>query len=197
MRIAIDLDGVLANSMKVWLKIWYEKTGQIIEYQEVNEWFFWRKLGMDSRRFMQILNEAWSRWLEIPPMEESLNLKTRQLKTLGRLDIVTARPRKTERYVYKWLSLHKIVYDKYVWVKRGEDKVKLDYDVFIDDSPTILADLDPARRSLILIYDQPWNRNINEGDHVKRVKNLDEAYLIIRSLKECEKDSLEDRGISN
>ncbi len=178
MRIAVDLDGVLANSMKTWLKIWHEETGQLIEFTELGDWFFWRKLKIDEETFMRILNKAWERWVEIPPTEDNIGEKVSRLKTLGRIDIVTARSRNTEKYAIEWLKHNKISFDKYVWVKNSEAKAELEYDVYIDDSPSLVEMLRNTGK-LLLLYSQPWNRSIRETFNVKIIKNLDEAYLLL------------------
>lgn len=178
MRIAVDLDGVLANSMKTWLKIWYEETGQLIEFTELDDWFFWRKLNIDEETFTRILNKAWERWVEIPPTENNIEEKILKLKTLGRIDIVTARPRNTEKYALEWLKHNKISFDKYVWVKNSEAKAELGYNVYIDDSPSLVEILRNTGK-LLLLYSQPWNQSIRETFNVKIIKNLDEAYLLL------------------
>lgn len=178
MRIAVDLDGVLANSMKTWIKIWYEDTGQLIEFEEINDWFFWRKLKIDAETFMRVLNKAWIKWVDIPPTEENIGEKVHRLKTLGRIDIVTARSRSTEEYALKWLNYHKIPFDKYVWTTDSQSKAELEYDVYIDDSPSMVEVLEETDK-LLLLYSQPWNRHIQEKTNIKIVKNLDEAYLFL------------------
>lgn len=180
MRIAVDLDGVLANSMKAWLKIWYEETGQLIEFNRLSDWSFWRELNIDEETFTEILNKAWERWIEIPPTEENIGEKVLRLRTLGRTDIVTARSRNTESCALKWLNHNRVNFDKYVWVKNSEAKADLEYDVFIDDSPS-LAELLKNTRKLLLLYSQPWNRSIKESLNVRIIKSLAEAYPLLNS----------------
>ncbi|MEM1584233.1 MAG: hypothetical protein QXF28_06050 [Nitrososphaerota archaeon] len=182
MRIAVDLDGVLANSMKTWLKIWYQRTGQLIEFEELTDWFFWRKLNIDEETFIGILNTAWARWIEIPPTEDNIGEKVRRLKILGNVDIVTARPRNTEKYAIRWLNYHRIPFDKYVWTQNSMAKVRLGYDVYIDDSPSMIEVLENTGK-VLLLYAQPWNRNIQEKENVKMINNLDEAYSFLREKK--------------
>jgi len=174
LRIALDLDGVLADTMRAWLKIWNRRSGEKLEYKDLVEWDFWKRLGISESAFMEIMNEAWRMWKIIPPTESDISEKVSKLRELGKVDIVTARPRETEKYVLEWLEHHGILYDEYVWIRSSRMKPKLDYDVFIDDSP-LLADGCILRRKLLLLYDQPWNKNVNEDRYVKRIKGLDEA----------------------
>lgn len=178
-RIAIDLDGVLADSIRLWLKIWNKRAGHALAYEELLEWDFWRRLGIRENDFMKLLNEVWRMWKIVPPTEPDIGEKIARLNSLGKIGIVTARPRETEKYVMRWLEMHKISYSEYVWVRSGRMKPKLPYDIFIDDSPLIVNEC-ILRRKKLLLYDRPWNREINENDYVRRVKSLNEAYEILK-----------------
>ena len=181
LRIALDLDGVLADTMRLWLKLWNRRTGQELSYDDLIEWDFWKNLGISEAEFMEVMNEAWRMWKSLPPTEPNLSEKVSKLKTLGRIDIVTARPRETEKYALKWLEEHGVFYDSYVWVRSSRVKSKLDYDVFIDDSPRIV-DGCVMRRKMLLLYDRPWNRNISENRFVRRIRSLSEAYDILKEV---------------
>jgi 5'(3')-deoxyribonucleotidase len=182
MRIAVDLDGVLANSMKAWLKIWYEEKGQLIKFEELDDWFFWKKLNINEEDFARILNKAWKRWIEIPPTEDRIGEKVCRLKTLGEVDILTARPKNTEKYALKWLNYYGVRFNRYVWARNSEAKAKLGYDVYIDDSPYMVEVLKDTGK-ILLLYSQPWNRSVQENVNVIIVKNLDEAYFHLRRIK--------------
>ena len=184
MRIALDLDGVLADTMSMWVRVWKEKTGQEVRLEDFDEWSSWKYLGITEREFMKIMNEAWKRWRYLPPTEDNLSRKVSKLRSLGKVDIVTARPRETEEYAIRWLELHGIEYDDYVWIRDGRSKLSLDYHVFIDDSPIMAGDAAQARK-LVLLYDQPWNRSFEENSFVRRVKGLEEAYEILRRSREA------------
>lgn len=178
-RIALDLDGVLADSIRLWLKLWNKRTGQNLIYEEIVEWDFWRSLGLSEGEFMRLLNEVWRMWKMIPPTEPNIGDEITKLNSLGKIDIVTARPRGTEKYVLKWLEMHKIQYSEYIWVRSGKIKPKLGYDVFIDDSPLIVNGCTFYRKRLLL-YDRPWNRGIEDNLYVRRIKSLSEAYRILK-----------------
>jgi len=132
--------------------------------------------------FMDVMNDAWKLWKIMPPTEDSLSEKVKEIKKFGKVDIVTARPRVTERYVLNWLRLHEIPYDEYVWIRSCRDKPSLNYDVYIDDSP-LIVDGCMRRGKLLILYDRPWNRQIRENVHVKRVKSLAQVSEILRRLK--------------
>jgi len=181
LKIALDLDGVLADTMKLWLRLWNRRTGQKLSYEDLTEWDFWRNLEISEAEFMEIMNEAWRMWKSLPPTEPNLSEKVSRLKELGRIDIVTARPRETEKYALRWLDEQGILYDSYVWIRSSRIKAKLDYDVFIDDSP-LIVDGCIMRKKILLLYDRPWNKNVPESRLVYRIKSLDEAYAILKEV---------------
>ena len=179
LRIALDLDGVLADTMRLWLVIWNKRFGEKLTYEDLIEWDFWKRLNITEGEFMKIMNEAWRMWTRMPPTEPSLSEKVSRLRSIGRIDIVTARPKETEQYALKWLKKHKIPYDDYVWIRSSRVKAKLNYDVFIDDSP-LLVDGCVMHRKILLLYDRPWNREIREDLYVKRISSLGEAYELLK-----------------
>lgn len=182
LRIALDLDGVLADTMRLWIRLWRYRTGQIIRFEDLDEWDFWKKLGISEGEFMDIMNDAWRLWKIMPPTETLLSEKVKEIKKFGKVDIVTARPRVTERYVLNWLERHKIPYDEYVWIRSCREKPSLNYDVYIDDSP-LIVDGCIRRRKLLILYHRPWNKLIQENIYVKRIKSLDEVPEILGRLK--------------
>jgi len=181
LRIALDVDGVLADTMRLWLRLWNRRSSQSLSYEELVEWDFWKRLGISGEEFMELMKEAWRMWRELPPTEPNLSEKVSRLRSLGRVDIVTARPREVEKYTLRWLEAHRIPYDGYVLMRSSRVKATLDYDVFIDDSP-LMVDGCAMRASLLLLYDRPWNRGILEDAHVKRIKNLNEAYQVLKEM---------------
>ena len=178
LRIALDVDGVLADTMRLWIRLWNREKGQKLSYEDLAEWDFWKELGISSDEFMRMMNKAWRMWREIPPTEPNLAEKVSKIKSFGKLDILTARPRETEKYTLRWLEAHRIPFDEYVWIESSRLKPNLSYDVFIDDSPRLVEGC-ILQRKLLLLYDRPWNRGIREDRYVRRVKSLDEAYNIL------------------
>lgn len=178
LKIALDLDGVLADSISVWLAIWNASKGSSLKLEDVKCWDFWKELGITSSEFHRIFYEAWKNWKSIQPTEPNIVHKVIMLEELGKVDIVTSRPKNTRLYVLKWLEKHGLGNKDVVFVK--SDKSKLDYDVYIDDSP-INAEEAASAGKYVALYDRPWNRHVKETDKIRRVINLDDAYLFIKT----------------
>ena len=170
LRIALDMDDTLTAT----LRHVFGTYGLPIP----TEWMFYNSGGNISyEKMMRDIKRTWERrWGEIRPIEPGLAAIVEKLNGLGKVDIVTVGfpEQKAE-----WLKLHGIQYDELVPVRDGRDKAKLDYDVFIDDSPANYQSFKEAGKTCIL-FDAPYNRDINT-EH--RIKSLGEAAAIILSVK--------------
>ena len=110
----------------------------------------------------------------------SLYQRYQALSNLGTVDIVTAREESTNKYVRSWLQFHDITFENYIGVKEGPEKARLDYDIFIDDSPVNAKSMLEAGKSVI-IYDQPWNIKFDDP-RAKRIHKLEVAIPVINRM---------------
>ncbi|HLE34383.1 MAG TPA: hypothetical protein VI698_00685 [Nitrososphaerales archaeon] len=183
MKIALDVDGVLADIIFVWLDDYNKTHNEPITKEDTDRWDFWKNFGYDKYRFYDDLSRCWSRWMKVPPMEQNLADASEKLNSVGTVDIVTARDAASTKYVKRWLEFYGIKYNDYVAVLRGRDKADLDYDVFIDDSPLYVVDMASRGRN-VLLYDQPWNKSVITDSKIVRIKKLEEAVGIISDMSQ-------------
>lgn len=177
MKIALDVDGVLADIIKLWLH-YNNNRRRIITKNEITEWDFWKKFDIKPEEFDNELSFCWKSWEKIPPTENELSNTVYELMNLGTVDIVTAREPSTDVYVKNWLETQNIVYHKYVSVKVGPNKAELDYDIYIDDSPINAQRIVNSKKN-ILLYSQPWNLTMHDS-RIKRIGKLIDAIEIIK-----------------
>ncbi len=177
MKIALDVDGVLADVIEPWLA--YNNTvRKPLEKADVTDWDFWRRLGIDRLLFYEELSLCWKDWASIPPTERDLARATEDLSALGQVDILTAREKSTDHFVKEWLKLHGISYGSYVSVDYGPKKAEFDYDVFIDDSPLNASRFMQGGKA-VLLYCQPWNRGVS-GPGMRRISSLHDAVKLLK-----------------
>ena len=176
MRIALDVDGVLADVIESWIS-YNNKIRPTISKSQISEWDFWKNHDMNKFDFYNELSICWKSWEKIPPTENDITSATAQLSSLCSVDIVTARDESTHDSVKNWLKFHKINFKNYIGVMEGVQKSILDYDVFIDDSPINAKSMLEQGKSVIL-YSQPWNVSFND-DRAKRIHELKNAIPII------------------
>ncbi|MDE1829204.1 MAG: hypothetical protein KGI25_02660 [Thaumarchaeota archaeon] len=176
MKIALDVDGVLADVIHAWLS-YNNKVRTTILKSEISEWDFWKRYDINKFEFYEELSMCWKSWKDIPPTETSISHASKELSKMGTVDIVTAREESTHDDVKNWLKMHDIAFKNYVGVAEGAEKAKLDYDIFIDDSP-INAESMLARGKSVILYSQPWNLDFAD-QRAKRIYELKNAVDVI------------------
>ena len=179
MKIALDVDGVLADVIESWLS-YNNKIRPTISKSQISEWDFWKNHDINKFDFYNELSICWKTWENIPPTENDIASATVQLSKMGTVDIVTARDDSTHNDVKNWLRHHKINFKNYVGVVEGVEKSKLDYDVFIDDSPLNAQSMLEKGKSVIL-YSQPWNTSFTDK-RATRIHELKNAAPVIGNM---------------
>jgi len=179
LKIALDVDGVLADVIESWLS-YNNKIRQTISKSQISEWDFWKNHNIDKFDFYNELSICWKSWKNIPPTENNIASATKQLSKIGTVDIVTARDESTHSDVKNWLKLHNIDFNNYVGVLEGVEKSKLDYDIFIDDSPLNAKSMLEQGKSVIL-YSQPWNLSFDDK-RATRIHELKSAVSVIDNI---------------
>jgi 5'(3')-deoxyribonucleotidase len=178
LKIALDVDGVLADVIDTWLN-YSNQTRPSISKEEISSWDFWKKFKINRYDFYKELTLCWKNWNTLPPTEPNLDRITQNLSEFGQVDIVTARELSTDNFVKDWLEFHGIIYDKYVSVADGTMKANLDYDLFIDDSP-LNAEKFSEQKKNFLLYSQPWNKHISTLNGT-RIHSLIDAVNQLKS----------------
>ena len=179
MKIALDVDGVLADVIHAWLS-YNNKVRATILKSDISEWDFWKRYGINKFDFYEELSMCWKSWKDIPPTETEISFASKELSKMGTVDIVTAREDSTHEDVKSWLKMHGVAFKNYVGVAEGTEKAKLDYDVFIDDSP-INAESMLAQGKSVILYSQPWNLDFSDY-RAKRIYELKNAVDIINKI---------------
>lgn len=183
MRIALDLDGVLANSIATFCGILNHRHAKNLTVKSFVRWNAWEIARITKGEFLRTLDEAWFEWETIPPTEEGLSKKVAQLRNFGTVDIVTGRSSKTIKYATSWLRRYKIPYDDFVRTESTNAKANFDYDLFIDDSPDLMTLVSSTPDSYGILYSQPWNRKTPELPRISRVRKLVEVPSLLRRIR--------------
>lgn len=182
MRIAVDLDGVLANTMVSFCRILNERRSINLNVDSFTQWHAWEIAGITKDEFFRTLDQAWFKWQSIPPMEPQLREKVDRLKEFGRVEIVTGRSPETVRNAKSWLQKHGIPHDAFIRTESTRAKINLGYDVFIDDSAELMALIASTLDKNGVLYTQPWNRAAPAMPRIFRVSGWDQIPGALRQL---------------
>jgi uncharacterized protein len=171
LKIAVDLDGVLAESMLVWCDLANKEFGTRLKMEDLDSWSSWRKFSISKDDFYRLLDESWDNWEEIPPTEPGIAAKVARIEKFGDLDVVTGRSKMTVEAAKSWVEKQKIRYRHFVRVAGWRDKVVLNYDVYIDDAPDLMPLVSHSPTAWAILYDRPWNRSVLSMPKVLRAES--------------------------
>ena len=182
LRIAVDLDGVLAEAMIGWCELYNQRYNKSLSWEDIRAWDVWKIVKIQRDEFFRILDDAWLRWERIPPTEEEVGKEVKLLREFATVDIVTGRSARTVAFAKQWLSAHSIPYDRFVRTESTVAKIRLDYDVFVDDSPRLMQLIASKAKALGVLYTRPWNHDAQIPPVVRRVNKWAEVPPIARAV---------------
>ena len=81
MKIALDVDGVLADVIVSWIN-YSNLIRPDISKNQVTDWEFWKKFDIDPFDFYSELSSCWKNWQSIPTTQKNLSDITKNLSTL-------------------------------------------------------------------------------------------------------------------
>jgi 5'(3')-deoxyribonucleotidase len=172
LKIALDFDSVLSDTMKSWVSKYNKKHGTAYTKEDIRQWKFWNDFNISRDYAQEFFRESWEDWTTLPHTESNLNQTIDQLSKHGTVDVVTNVDKSHLKYVKKWLAKENISVDD---VKHaGPEKISNPYDIFIDDDPD-LAEKAKTNNKNCFLYHQKWNVSIQQSDSVIRIYKLTEA----------------------
>jgi len=179
MRIAMDVEGVLADIVGTWIYVYnYDfKKEDILDYSFRN---LTPKYGVDLGRF---LSESRFLWMMEIVREEEKGIGKIIKENMGeyKYDIESGRNMPAE--IEEFLKEFKIPYGGII---TGEfnllnfSKAALGYDVYIDDHPYLHKSLKPHQYQIM--RSQPWNRLVHHKQ-VIRAECMEEVFFRLERLE--------------
>ena len=187
MKIYVDIDDVLCETAAELCGLAEREFGKGARYEDVRCFDLKVAFGLDDAqmaRFSELSHERDS-ILSYPPTPGAAD-GVLALRDAGhRVDIVTGRPAFTHRDTADWLRSaglagFPVTYvDKYgrTFPPRPDDPPTVSlaeleargYDLAIDDSPVVLRRLAEWRRTRVMVYSRPWNRDFRLAANMVRV----------------------------
>ncbi|MBP7654815.1 hypothetical protein KA977_15455 [Candidatus Dependentiae bacterium] len=186
--IGIDIDCVIADTIKMFIPFFNERFNQNLELNEIKHYEFEKCYkNVDADDIMQAFKDITKKklWADIKPMKGADNF----LKLLSEkycTVIVTSRPEEfMGEQTELWLNKHKFKYDKLLYMKQG-DKDKYitglnngyKFDLMIEDCLDFALKISKYKIP-VLLYDYPCNQLEKAPENIVRIYNLKEALKII------------------
>jgi len=182
LRVALDVDGVLADSYIVLSKVIKDKYNVTFLKEYAYQWDAEKCLkhltGIEitGQEFLSLFKLVWDRWDEIPRTEPDARIIVKLLQGNGHeVDVVTYAVPGTLENKINWLKSN-VEGDYRVVDARDASgwKYSLDYDVFIDDCPHVAVGAWKLGK-LSILYDQPTNRGVPDSLIDVRITQLQQA----------------------
>jgi len=171
MKIAVDLDGVTWNVHEHLLEIYNEKNGTNHILEDITYWNF-----LPEDRFWESYEEMVKRIMIFERVDPNIagyinllyNFYNISFLTHGNYTIDMIEKKLKTWHIFKGLSYDSIILEDYT-----TPKVIHNFDYFIDDNPQMAMEIRVYPKKTLLLFTQPWNRNIdvNNFDNVVRVDN--------------------------
>jgi len=153
--IVFDLDGVLADTVKQTLRHIEEETAIKKTNDDIKHYDLTIDLSLPRDYIIRAFRKAWKEYEKIEPVDPNIPYILNKLHEKSKIYIVTSSVG-ADKEIIGWLKKNNIVYDRLVHVKKDNDKLNVEADVFIEDNPHLAMELKNAGKFVILLK-QPWN----------------------------------------
>ena len=182
-RVGIDLDDVLFDTVPAWLKRHNEITGDNVEPEDVKSWDIAQYLNKGSRdSFFYILQQS-DFWQTVEPVKDAIAYMWKLCTEHDNIEVyvVTSTHYSTTdkkmRHLYK---LFPFLDDMHSVIITG-DKYTIDLDILVDDNPENLC---MSKKGVVkVLFDRPHNEWCDvEGIGALRVYNWKQLYGYITTL---------------
>jgi uncharacterized HAD superfamily protein len=92
---------------------------------------------------------------------------------------VTRNAAKSHESIKAWLFMHGLEMKVRAMGRgRGDDKVRLNYDVFVDDNPLLAETIKKHPTKRLIIFTRPWNAKLATGRNILRAND----WLAVRKI---------------
>lgn len=182
MRIGVDIDEVVADSVPSYLPVLSEVVGRPLKKEDLVRYEFEETFGLseaEMKRFWRAFDSSGG-WERIRPVPDAASVLGR-LRRVGEVILVTGRP---EAFVgaqtRRWLAAHAIPHDALVFMGEADKDEAVrralggGLDVLIEDHWGF-AERVAGRGTPVFLVDAPWNRTAPPHPLVRRVAGLAEA----------------------
>lgn len=171
-KVALDVEGVLADITTPVVKMYNEMNGTGWSFDDIKDWGF-KSINANVHEILSLFNVVWTqRYNEIKYWGDSP-----LINTLGRmldLHIVTSRVGVDSQLKY-FLKSNGLGDLPLVIHAPTSEKTDMEYQLYIDDSPILAAEVAKTDSRAILLVDRPWNRDVEQHKRILRVDSVNTA----------------------
>jgi 5'(3')-deoxyribonucleotidase len=163
LRLGIDLDGVVADFNRGWMRAYNEQFGTDLRTEQVQMWD-----GLYTLTHFEDMTQFWdwardhgghSVFRHLEPYPDAIDT-IRSLNREGHdIVILTAKPDWAIHDTMEWLADHRVPTREIHFL---EDKWAVDCDLYLDDSPhTVRGYVENGRAGKVCRFVRPWNSPVD------------------------------------
>lgn len=196
MKIGIDLDEVVNEFVKIFLKYHNKKNKTHHKFKEMTNPLFWNHLGMSSEQFFEeFKNFEKVHKIEEYPLIKDCKSSIQKLAKKNEIYFITSRKKEKKEETLRFLKKHfgKINFELIIASNRVNDNKgltkaqicsKKGIKIMIDDGP-FMAEECAKEGILVLLFDNPWNKNKLEKEYknITRVQNWKQIFKFVETMK--------------
>lgn len=190
LKIMVDLDGVIWDIMRVFLRIYNRIYTENVKYEDIDGWYYF-----PQERFEHVYPLTLPWIMDYPVFDKFVGTYIYDLNIGNDVSILTAEANSEKVLKKKLESIHideGTHYDKIIRTEPNENKLNYEADIYIDDNPNMADKMHEYPDRYLLLYNQPWNQEFNDikTDNVWRVFTWDGIMLAIELIKLIKKRKL-------
>jgi uncharacterized HAD superfamily protein len=188
MRLSVDIDGVLLDIVVPYCEIYNSRYGTNYSKKDITNWEFFKEWGIEKELAFSIFYELYEDSSNVPFIDKDAPEMIKLLNDKHDVSIVSARLPQYRESIVKKLEHHKIYqeihYDELVLLHHNPYDIKLkhNYEIYIDDNPSLVEPIKNMEGRFLLLYDQPWNQESICDKNVFRVYNWKDVYKKVRAI---------------
>ncbi|BAF60776.1 MAG: hypothetical protein HPY89_12575 [Pelotomaculum sp.] len=180
MRIGVDIDGVLADSLPLWvgeLNRFFNKNRRV---EEIHLFDICKTYGITERELNEFLRRKGRYLMTGPPPVAGAPYYLKKIKQHHEIFIITARDGQFRRETGEWLEKHGLPYDELILLGSHEKReacLESGLNVLVEDTLEISIKVSSAGVPVLLL-DAPYNQGALPG-LVYRKRSWEEIYRTI------------------
>lgn len=176
MRIGVDIDSVVCESMPVILDEVERVTGRHLVKEDIREY----DQMVDGISIGTIIRDLYKQRPSVLHDMEPVEGAVEGVATIAsqhEIVFITSRHNATIPVTEAWIRHH---FGKYPIFHTGpsEDKTNHGIELLIDDSPDFAEHFASKGRD-VLLFDQPWNQHVKDTHYITRVKSWSDILRLI------------------
>lgn len=192
MKIAVDIDEVIAEYLDGYLKFLKAEFNQSFQKEDFFSYNFWEVIGYSKQTDIDRVDQYYKTkyFDDIQPSKDAVE-SLEKLAQKHQIYFITARPSEWKRKTEIWLNryfeniYYEVIYLALAHKKNHEGKGAIcrahNINIIFEDRFDYAQDC--AEKDIrVILFDKPWNKDFKVEKNIYRVKNWSQALSVFKEL---------------